>query len=290
MVAQAGVAYALVAGVAWGVVLYASKRHFAAFHPATFMALAFGCAAAWYAPVGLAGSGTVGAVAPRDAVAVVVTVALLVGGLYLLFRAISMGEVSYVAPVSKVTPAFVVPIEVGLLAERLVPLQVVGVLVTTAAVYVANYEGRAVWVPLRRAVTYRPGQLALASAFVLAWLNVSQRVLLQELGLGPTTWIAVKLAGGGLLLAPLARRHAERDAVAAAAPQFVALGALLAVGEHCIGQAFALRPASVVTPVVSVQSIVAVLLGGVALGEERFATRLAAAVAAVAGIALVGLA
>lgn len=290
MAAEVGVAYALVAGVTWGTVLYASKRYFSAFHSATFMAAAFGCAALWYTPVAVAeAAGTATSVSARDAAWVAGTIGLLALGLYAMFRAISMGDVSYIAPVSKVTPVFVVPIEVLVLSEYLHPLQVAGVVVTTVAVYLANYEGTAVWVPLRRAVTYRPGQLALASAFVLALLNVSQRYLLQELAFEPATWIGVKLAGTALLLAPLAWRRADRPALRGAVPQFVLIGAVLALGEHFIGQAFALIPASIASPLVNVQSIVAVLLGGLLLREGNFAMRLLAAVTAVAGIALIAL-
>lgn len=290
MVPEAGVAFALTAGFAWGGVLYASKRYFREFHSATFMSLSFGCAAAWYAPVSASGAGVEAlSVSPRDAAAVLVTIGLLALGLFVMFRAISAGDVSYVAPVSKVTPVFVLPVEVALLGQRLVALQVAGVFVATAAVYLANYEGGSVLLPLRRAVTYRPGQLALASAFVLAWLNVSQRYVLQELAVAPTAWIGVKLAGTALLLAPLGWRHTDRGAVVAAAPKFAALGGLLAVGEHFIGLAFAAVPASIATPLVSVQSIVAVLLGGVLLREGDLDRRLAAAVAAVGGVALIAL-
>lgn len=318
MVTETGVAYALLAGITWGVVLYARKRYFADVHSATFMSLTFGCAALWYAPVSLAGTfggggdGAVAATAPAtgsatpttgaatttgaavsavDAGAVLATIALLALGLYLLFQAIDAGDVSYVAPVAKITPVFVVPIEVVLLAEFLTPLQVAGVVVVTAAVYLANYEAGGLLEPLRRAVTYRPGQLAIASALVLALLNVSQRVVLQELAVVPTTWIGVKLAGTALLLAPLGWRRVDPAALRprTIAPRVLALGAVLAVGEHCIGQAFALVSASVASPMVSVQSIVAVLLGGFLLGEGHLRLRLGAAVTAVAGIALVAL-
>jgi len=292
MVSLSGLAFAAIAAVGWGVVLYASKRYFAEFHSATFMSLVFGCAALWYAPVGVAGAlstDTVATATPWTVGVVAGTVGVLTLGLFVLFWAISMGDVSYVAPVGKLTPVFVVPIEVVLLNEHLTPLQVTGVVVATVAVYVANYERGTVWLPLWRAVTYRPGQLALASAVILAVLDVSQRYVLQELAVESTVWIGLKLAGAALLLAPLGWRRTDRAAVRGALPQFLALGAVLALAEHFIGLAFAVLPASIASPVVATQALVAVLLGGVLLREGHFRLRLAAAVTAVAGITLVAL-
>lgn len=290
MIAQTGVAYGLVAGGAWGVILYASKRHFPEFHSATFMSIVFGVAAVWYSPVAFTG-GVVHDLSTATSFErvgmVALTIVLLTAGLYVMFLAISIGDVSYVAPVSKITPVFVVPIEVALLDEHLAPLQVAGVVVATTAVYLANYEGGGLFVPLRRAVTYRPGRLALASALILAFLNVSQRFVLQELAVSPTTWIGIKLAGASLLLAPLGWNRTDRDAVVVALPKFALLGLLLAFGEHFLGIAFATIPASIASPLVATQSIVAVLLGGVLLREGNFAVRLLAAVVAVAGIGLI---
>lgn len=290
MIPGTGVAFALVAGVAWGVVLYASKRYFPGFHSATFMAVGFGMAATWYAPVAIAGlvSGDRAVKWSLEHVgAMAATIGLLATGLYVMFLAIAAGDVSYVAPVSKITPVFVVPIEVVVLAEHLAPVQVAGVAVATVAVYLANYEGGGALVPLKRAVTYHPGRMALASALILAFLNVGQRYVLQELAVPSTTWIGVKLAGVALLLAPVGWRHAERTAVVGALPTFAALGLVLAFGEHFVGIAFATIPASVATPVVSTQSIVAVLLGGLFLDEGNLGGRLLAAVVAVAGVGLI---
>ena len=290
MVSQAGIAFALVAGGTWGVVLFASKRYFPGFHSATFMALAFGAAALWYAPFAVFETATTTGALPSSVTAlgvVLAAIALLTLGLYLVFHAISIGEVSHVAPISKVTPVFVVPLEVAVLGEHLAPLTVAGVVVATVAVYLANYEGAALTVPIRRAVTARPARLALASAMVLALLNVTQRYVLQELGVASTAWIGIKLAGAALLLAPVGWRHTDPAAVREALPRFVVLGAVLAFGEHFIGLAFVTLPASVATPTVGIQSIVAVLLGGVLLEEEHFAVRLVAAVVAVVGIAMI---
>jgi len=285
-----GLAYAVLAAVLWGTLLFAKKRYFPSYPSAAFMSITFVLAACWHLPVT--------AVAwPRDPAATALsapewafvagTVLVLAVGLFLLFYALEHGDVSHVAPISKVTPAFVVPIEVAFLGERLAPLQLAGIVLATLAVYVANYRGEGLLAPLRAAARSTPARLALGSAAVLGVLNVAQRVVLQEIGLDPMVWLPVKLGGAALLLAPVAARR-PLPAMRADLPGLVAAAALLAAGEHFIVRAFEAVPASLASPVVSTQAVVAVLLGGLLLGEEYFGVRLAAGGVAVLAVVLIG--
>ncbi len=70
------------------------------------------------------------------------------------------------------------------------------------------------------------------------------------------------------------------------ATTFVALGLLVAGAEHLTSVAFDALPASIASPVINTQAIVAVLLGGVVLGERRLGARLVAAALAVVGVGL----
>jgi drug/metabolite transporter (DMT)-like permease len=281
-----GFAYAVLAALLWGTFLYVNKRYFPEYPSAAFMAATFALAAVWHLPVTIERRSEPVALSLADWAFVAWTVLALAVGLLLLFRALGVGDVSYVAPISKTTPAFVVPIEVALLGQRLSALQVGGVVLATLAVYVANYRGQGLLAPLRTAVSARPAQLALASAATLGVLNVSQRVVLQEIGLDPMVWLPVKLGGAAVLLAPVAVRTPLPD-LRADLPKLLAAGALLAAGEHAIVRAFDALPASLASPVVSTQAIVAVLLGGVLLGEKYLRVRLAAAAVAALGVVLI---
>lgn len=53
--------------------------------------------------------------------------------------------------------------------------------------------------------------------------------------------------------------------------------------------AFSSVPASVASPIISLQAVVAVVLGGVVLDEDGLALRLAAAGSATVGVALIAL-
>jgi drug/metabolite transporter (DMT)-like permease len=69
--------------------------------------------------------------------------------------------------------------------------------------------------------------------------------------------------------------------------KFLVAGALVAFGEHVTSLAFAVVPASVASPIINTQAIVAVVLGGLLLGERGFRTRLVASVLAVTGVTLI---
>jgi drug/metabolite transporter (DMT)-like permease len=294
-----GLLSAIGAAVVWGTYILVLKRFFSGYPPAGLTVLINASAIAWFLPVtvattDLAAGGTGGvlrAAAGVDpaAVAVVAGTATATAAAFVLFlRAIEDGDVSYVTPINKVVPMFVLPLEVLLLGEVLAPIQVAGVVVATAAVYVANYEPGDLLAPIASAVHSRPAQLALVSAACYAVADLGKRVGLQELAIPGTLWVPLLLAGAGLVLLPAAIRNpptvARRDV-----PKFLAGGALVAFGEHLTTVAFAALPASVASPVINTQAIVAVVLGGIVLGERYFRVRLVAALLAVVGVGMIAL-
>ncbi|KKF39539.1 cysteine transporter [Halorubrum saccharovorum] len=288
---DAGLLSAIGAAVVWGTYIFVLKRSFSGYPPAGLTVLINVSAIAWFLPVTVAtndfAAGGIGGIAQAAvgvdpaAVAVVAVTAVATAAAFVLFlRAIDEGDVSYVTPINKVVPMFVLPLEVLLLGEVLAPIQVAGVVVATAAVYVANYEPGDLLAPLVGAVRSRPAQLALVSAACYAVADLGKRVALQELAIPGTLWVPLLLAGVTLVLFPGALRNppsVTRDD----APKFVAGGALVALGEHLTTVAFAALPASVASPVINTQAIVAVVLGGVILGERYFRLRLVAALLAV---------
>ena len=285
-----GIGYAVVAAVLWGGYIFALKRYFAAY-PGTVLTVGINAAAiGWYLPI-TATRGGLGRL-PAPAAIGIVEVAVTAGTIlataaaFLLFlRALDLGEVSYVAPISKIIPAFVLPIEVLVLRQRLTPLEVTGVVVATFAVYVANYRTGPLLEPLRKAATARAAQFALASAACFALGDVGKRLVLQEFGIPLTAWVPLLLGGVLLVVLPLAIRDwvPLRDA----APRFVLAGGLVAVAEHATSLAFSVVPASIASPIINTQAVIAVVLGGVLLREEAFGIRLAAAGLAVVGVGLI---
>lgn len=285
-----GIALALLAACLLGVYMFVVKRYFGRYPASVYMFGVYATAIAWYLPVAVATSATPPVPTTPTALAASVAVSLgVVVALLAFFRALSTGDVSYVAPISKVVPVFVLPLEVLLLQERLSGLQIAGVLVATLGLYLVNYEPGELLTPLRRAVRARPAQLALASAATFAVVDVGKRVVLQELAVAPAAFVVVMLVTVFVGVTPLALPRLDRAAMAADWRKFVVAGAMVAAGQHVISLAFTTLPASVASPVVNAQAVVAVVLGGVVLEEPNFPTRLVAATVAIGGVAMITL-
>lgn len=290
---EPGLVYAVAASLILGVYLFCVKRYFDEYPSTVYITVTFAASLLWYLPIAAVASD--GELLPAGFGAPGIgMLALTVGGSIVAFlasfRAIATGDVSYVAPISKIVAVFVLPIEVVFLNERLSAVQIAGVLVATAAVYVANYEPGKLVDPFVRAVRSRPAQLALTSAAVFGVVDVGKRVLTQELRVPPETFNLVMFAVVPLALAPLAaRRWPEPDdgGVRSDLHLFAGAGLLLAVAEHFVMIAFSTLSASLASPVVNTQAVVAVLLGGVVLGEENLRVRLTAAAFAIAGVTMI---
>ena len=288
-----GSTYALGSAVVWGGFLFYFKRHFDDYPPTVALVLTSTFGVVCYLPVVAV---TLWAGAPfvpslfggTEVVITAVTILLFTLSLLCFYHAISTGSVSLVTPISKIHPVFVVPMELLLLGTRVSTVQVFGIVLATVAVYLANYSGDGLSVPIRKLASSRPAQLGLLSAALMALVNVSQRALLHDLALTPQVWVVVKNGGVALLLAPLAARQWSVD-VRGNLATFVVAGLFIAAGEHLVALAYASVPASIAAPLVSLQAIVAVVLAGVLLNEDDFLVRLTAALVAILGIAFVTL-
>lgn len=290
MALEIGIVYALIAAVLGGCSMYAIKRYLSGYGPATIGVVCSAVAATVYSPFvfNAAAEGPLWSTLTGSELAIVVGTALLGGVGFLLFLfALASGDVSYVAPLAKIVPAFVLPIEIVLLQVFLTPLQTAGVVVVTVGLYLTNYQRGPLLEPFRRLLTYRPAQYALASAGIYGLFDVSQRVILQEIGFTPELWVIITQVGIVLTLAPLVL-HFGRTAqpIRNRWHGFVLVGTLNAAFAHFTILAFGVLPASVASPIVNAQSVVAVLLGGILLREGSFRPRLLGAFVVVAGITL----
>lgn len=286
----AGLFYALAAAFLWGSYLFGLKRYFAAYPGAVVIVLVDGLALCLYLPVSTAIAG-VPAVPAFDAglvALIVAAIALAALGFLTFLRALASGDVSLVAPVSKIVPVFVLPLEVLFFDEFFGPLQVAGIVVVTAGVYLANYQGGGVFTPLENLVSSRAVQFALVSAACYAVSDLAKRVVLQDAGVPIRLWVPLQLGGIALLVLPLALRHWPAGVVADL-PKFLVFAVVVALAQQATAVTFAVTSASVASTIINLQAVIAVVLGGVVLGEEHLRTRLAAAALAVVGVGLIAL-
>jgi drug/metabolite transporter (DMT)-like permease len=288
-----GLFYALLAACIWGFYLFALKRYFQGIHAAVLTVFVNVFAILWYLPVAVnTGAGGLPAFPPMDATAIGILAGTIVvggAGFILSVYALSVGDVSYVAPIAKIIPVFVVPIEVFGLGARLDATTILGIALATTAVYLANYEGGSLLAPLRRAVHARPAQLALLSAMLYAVSDVGRRIVLDGFTFPTRLWVPTFLGGVAIAVLPLALRRWPTEGVRPHLPLFVVAGTGVAFGEHITALAFASAPASIVSTLVNAQAIVAVLLGGLLLDEPGLRRRLAAACLAVVGVGLIAI-
>jgi drug/metabolite transporter (DMT)-like permease len=291
-VVQAGILPSVVAALIFGVYLFVYKRSFDALPSTVYVATVEIAGFGWYAVIAAltwpAGEPMVPAdLGPTSALVLLGVCAAIAGANLVSIRAFKLGDVSYVAPLNKLAPAFVLPVELALLAISPGPLQVAGLALAVVAIYVANYEGGGFLVPFQRAASYRPAQLALVGAVLFAVSDVGVRALLSRTDLVPQALALATFAGVAIAAVPLAIRRVDWKRLRRAVPGIVALASIFAVAVHLKTIAFDVASASVVSPIVNTQAVVAVLLGGVILREEGLPRRLAAAVLAVGGVALI---
>ncbi len=286
-----GIAYAGISALVYGSFLFVMKLWFNDYPSPVFLLITYLSGFLIYFPFVVA-SDAVFLPASNRANVLGAIFAVTVGsalGLVLVFRALKIGEVSYVSPISKIIPVFVLPLEVGLLGQHLSLLQVSGVVVATVAIYVANWQGTTLLAPLKRAWRSRPAQLALLSAATFAFVDIGKRVLMQELAIAPTTYIPVMFLGVTALMGPLALRSTWPEEWWRDLPLFGVAALLVATGNHIVLLAFQLQPASIVSPIVNGQAIVAVILGAAILQESHIRARLLATALAIVGIAMISI-
>lgn len=288
----AGVATALAAALVFGVYLAVYKRSFDALPATVYTAVNEAAGFGWYLVIAAltwpAGAPVVPPEATLADLALLGGVGLVIAAANLVsIRAFKLGDVSFVAPLNKLVPVFVLPVELVVLTAEIGPLQVLGVGLAAVAIYVANYETDSALAPLRRVVRYRPAQLALLGAVLFAMADVGTRAVLSTTPFPTQTVALFSFVAVAAVALPLAIPRVDTTRLRPALPGVVALSAVFAVGVHLATVSFAAAPASVVSPVLNTQAIVAVLLGSLLLGEGQLGRRLTAAVVAVVGIALV---
>ncbi len=273
--------------------LVAFKRYFADYPALLYLGLVEGGALCWYVAIGWGlGRGLPTLVSPSLDImtaaillgVVVTTVAAAVASI----SALKLGDVSYVAPLSELAPPIVLGIELLFLGVRLSILQIVGLIVVTAGVYLLNIDTGGLFDPLVRVVRHRPAQLALASAALIGIADVGKRIVLSELAVPPQTLVAATLAGLTIGTLPLGlRRWEARPRTIRSWTGLLGMALILAVAEHLTALALTTTPASVISPILSGQAIVAVVLGGSLLGETAVGRRTIATVLTAAGIGLI---
>lgn len=271
---------------AWNVLVKVSGNPMATFRRASYAAVLVitpPVAAAWFI------GGRPGFTAPAAGLCAL-SASLEVAYLWLLSAAYRRGELSVVYPIARGSaPLLAVAAGLGLLGERLAPVQLAGVglcLLGILAVTLPQTSGRATLPALLTGVAIaaytavdRVG-VRLSTPWLYGWLLV----VLITAGLIGSSWIASKLDAGrrnGL------EDHRSLEPPPPAWPGSLVIGVFMWGGYFLVLWALSFAPLSVVAPVRET-AIVAVAVWGVwRLGESRAAAlKLTGALATLVGVFL----
>ena len=110
---------------------------------------------------------------------------------------------------------------------------------------------------------------------------------LQELAIPVGLWVPLLIGGVAVVLLPAAIRAETPATLRADLPKLAVGGLFVAAGEELTNTAFSLVPASIASPIINTQAVVAVVLGGLLLNEQQFGVRLVAAGLAVVGVTMI---
>ena len=214
-------------------------------------------------------------------------------GLAAFYRALAIGAMGVVAPIS--ASAAAIPVAVGVVGgERPSALQFAGVLVAIVGVAVASYEPPDEPPPAERATAGGRGRRPRASAgvglallaalgfgfFFVALDEASDRDLLWALFLSRTVSTSL-LVGAALAVRP------RFDMTAADVRDVVAVG-LLDIGANALFAAgTTLGLVSIVSVLGSLYPVTTLLLARFLLGERLHRTQRGGAIGALAGVALI---
>lgn len=234
---------------------------------------------------------------PEFALALAVSGGINAAATPMIMVALKRSDLSLVAPVTSLTPLFMLATGAVVLGEFPGPAGLVGVAVIVAGAYLLSVsEVRAGPLAPLRALLRDPGARAmLVVAFLYSISAAYDKVGTRASS--PLLWAAAIHAVTALALAPLAVwRHRRREAAVAsdatirrAMPAILLAGVLTAIGAAAQMTALMLTLAAYVIAVKRTSTLFGVLLGRSVFREERTGERLLGAAVMLAGFLLVTL-
>lgn len=271
------------------------KRYFSDYPSFLYLGLIEGVAVIWYVSIGLVldinllrlpseGSSL------RAGALLAGVVGLSLSSAITAIRSFKSGDASYVGPLVELAPPVVLLLELLVLNESISAVQAGGLLSVTAGVYLLNSDADGLFEPFMQVARSRPAKLALLSATLNGFEQVTRRTLVSDIVFPPETLVWVTLAGMSIGALTIGMRDwDDRPRGGKVWSIMIAVGLGLAAADHLMTYALIDSPASVVVPIISGQAIVTVVLGGELLNEEDTGRRTIAAVLTATGIALVAL-
>ncbi|GAB6036489.1 hypothetical protein JCM15519_10480 [Fundidesulfovibrio butyratiphilus] len=209
--------------------------------------------------------------------------------LYAYVRALELGDLSLTAPMLTFTPLFLLVTSPIMVGETPQPWGVAGIVSVVGGAYIMNL-GR--WrsgplEPFRALLRDRGVRLMLLVAFLWSISGNFDKIGLRNSS--PNFWIAMAFGATTLCLTPIVWRVSRRgfSQVWTKPWSLTAAGALEALTAWCQMMALTMTIVPYVIAAKRLSAVVAVLLGGLVLGEPDLRQRLAGSALMVAGVLLI---
>ncbi len=210
------------------------------------------------------------------------------------FKAISMTDISLLAPFSSFSPVFTTIIAIYTLGESPTPIKFVGILLVVLGSYLLNISAakNGLLAPIKKLFSNNGVRLVLLSNLIWAVTPILQKKAIFETH--PQIPLFASFMGmffGLFLLAPFALPKAisEFKKIRRQIKWFGVLGTGTAFSQLAAYTAFALANVGYVTSILRLSSIFTIILGGVVLKEKDIKERLFGAAVMVVGAIIIAI-
>jgi len=222
--------------------------------------------------------------------AVAMTVILNIGAVVLHFKAIKMADISLVAPLLSLIPAFAIPASYFILGESPSLFGFFGIALIVIGAYVLNWNffGESLHALYRR-VRMSPAiwYMLLVAVIFSVSSNFDKIAAVQGTPLFASAIIDLLLGSALLVLSPLHKRAgASSTFTARSIPWLLVLGLLFAGGTWAQNTAFTLEIVPYVSALLRTSALLSVFYGAYLFGEGYTRWRLIGALVMLGGVAL----
>jgi len=207
---------------------------------------------------------------------------------------IKHGEISEVIPLTKLTPVFTAIFGVLILNEVMNIQRVSGILaVTLGSFIVLLKKGDSILKPLKRLKTEKAATLAFSSSIIYAFASIADKYTVETIHPELYVFFIFVIMSGSLTtylgLKDKTKLIEAKNAFGKNRLWFGIVGILAASAYLSIFYAYSLAPASKVVPVLQIQVLASVAVGGYIFKEKDLLRKLIGSIVLIAGVILIAI-
>jgi len=209
------------------------------------------------------------------------------------YKALSMSEISLLAPISSFNPAFVLIFATIFLHENPTPVKLIGILLIIIGAYLLNVDQirAGIFKPVSKLLSDRGVKLFLVSNLIWGMTPILQKKAIFQTS--PTTPVVVPLIETVFiiifLLPFLFKMKNVKKYVKVNLKTLLAYGSLASVGQFAALTAFSLNNVAYVTAVFKLSALISIVMGAILFKEHHIQERFLGALVMVIGTILIAL-